>query len=122
MIDRSPNNRQAESDIDGFVKGQRLEGNETLIVIHADVAVDIATFRRQEGRIWRQRALHLKTLSSGCLNRRHDDAFLFPLAKQAMLAGVWIEAADCQPWWSSAQSLHGLMAELQCLQDSLHSE
>ena len=40
MIDRGPYDWKSEGDVDSFVEGKGLDGDESLVVVHADIGID----------------------------------------------------------------------------------
>ena len=41
MINRGADEGEAKSDVHRFVEGEGFEGNEALVMVHRDVAVDV---------------------------------------------------------------------------------
>ena len=94
MIDTGANDGQPQCDVDGVVKSQRLQRDQALIVIHADVDVGQLSHSRRERGVGRGRADCRDPQSPGGVDGRLDDRLLFAMAEQAVLAGVGIEAAN----------------------------
>src|SRR5262249_47378834 len=82
-----------QRDIDAAVEGERLDGNERLVVIHGHGGVIGAARLDVEERIGGVRARHHNALGGHGVDRRLDDLDL--LATDApVFAGVWVEASD----------------------------
>ena len=43
MVHGRPNDGEAEGDVDGRVKRQRFQWDQSLVVVHADVAIRLAS-------------------------------------------------------------------------------
>ena len=92
MIGRRSHNRQAERDIDAFVKMQRLQRNESLVMIEAQRCVIRCACARAKHRISRMRAANINaslrnSAKAGSIN------FPFLVSKHALFPGVGLSPA-----------------------------
>ena len=95
MVDAGADDRQAQGDIHRIVEMQQLQGNQPLVVVHADHRVAGPLNREVEQGVRAVRSARGDSLLLGRADRRRDQA-LFLVAEQALLAGVGIERQDRQ--------------------------
>ena len=96
MIDRDTHNRQSQRDIHAGVKGEHLEWDVTLVVVHANDGVQLAPAVRDEGRIGRNWTFYLEAFTASRRNSGLDEALFFQVAEKAVLARMRIQAADAK--------------------------
>ena len=87
--------REAEGDVHAGVEGVELEGDETLVVIHAEDAVEVAFDGAEEDGVGREGAGEVGGEAAGDegANGGGDEVGFFA-AEVAVLAGVGVEAGD----------------------------
>jgi hypothetical protein len=90
VIGRGAHERQAERDVDAAVEGQRLEGNQRLVVIHGDHGVIGGARLGVEQGVGRMRTRHGETLG-GKLGDGGSDHVELLATDEAAFAGVRIE-------------------------------
>ena len=93
VIGRSTYERQPQCDIYRVIKGQRLDRNQCLIVIHAQSYVIGTTCPFVEKCISRQGADSVNSFGAQLLDRRSNYCFIL-FAECTVLARMWIETGD----------------------------
>ena len=73
VVDGSADKRKSEGDVDGAVEGECFQGDEPLIVIHADVGVGVLAPRGKESGVRRQWIGDVDALVPGRIDRGLDD-------------------------------------------------
>ena len=96
VIDGCADQGKSEGDIDCAIEGQGLEGDVSLVVIHADESVGRFASFREEGGIGGQRTVDVDSASLGRFDFGNDDALFFAITEQAVLSGVRIESKSEQ--------------------------
>ena len=97
VIDRGPDDRQAEGHVDRLTERKQLHRNQTLIVVAGDDDVEFAAGGAEEHRVARKRAMRRRcprARQPSIAGRMTSDS---SRAEQAVLAGVRIEAGDGDP-------------------------
>src|SRR6185312_7317079 len=122
VINARTDYRKPQGDVDAGIEGQGLEGNVTLIVIHADVRVSLAAPPGEKGSIRRQRPGDLNPRRAYRLDRRNDESLLLTLTEEAILTCMRIEAADDEFWCPTTQALHGIDRELEDIANARHTQ
>ncbi len=122
MIDRGPDDRQAEGDVHGVIEGQGLERDVPLIVIHADECVSGLPGSGQEGGVGGNRTADLDTPVAGGIQLRRDDGFLFPVSEETVLSGVGVEAEGDQPGLTALQAGQGGVSQFNDLPQTFPGE
>jgi hypothetical protein len=91
MIDRGPDDRQAERDIHGLAERQQLDRNQSLVVIAGDDGVELAAGGADEHSVGRKGPPHVNPGSPAGLHGRRQHRTVFR-TDDAVLAGVRVEA------------------------------
>ena len=94
MIDRGPYDWESEGDVDRFFKGESFNGDESLVVIHADVGIDIPASGFGESGVGWEGTGQLTTLCSHLFDGWQDDFFFLTVSEQPVFPRVWIETTD----------------------------
>src|SRR5581483_3357510 len=93
VVDRRPDDRQAQRDVDRLAERDQLHRNEPLIVVAGHHDVELAPGGTNEHRVGRKRPGHVDAARSTGRNRRDDRALLFG-AEHAVFAGMRVEAGN----------------------------
>ena len=93
MVGRGADEGKTERDVDAAVEVERLQGNERLVVIHAEGRVIAPPRRRVEQRVGRERPERVDALLAQQPDRRLDRLDLLAPHGSAF-AGMRIEARD----------------------------
>src|SRR5687767_9487704 len=116
VIDRGPDKRQTQRDVDRLAKRQTPHRNHCLIVITRDDGVELAARGAQKHGISRKRSLYIDFFEPAArLYRRHNLRRLFH-SKQAAFRSVWIERCDCESRALDSPTLKFTIGEI----DDLH--
>ena len=91
MIHAGPNDGQPQCRVDTCIKIQGLERDQTLIVVHANVAVGLLSTPLNKARVGGNRAFDIDSFFHRQLHRRFDHLFFLVIAKQTVLARVRIQ-------------------------------
>lgn len=97
MVRAGPWKWQAQRDIHPFIEGVELERDQTLVMIHAQNAVELALYDAIKKCIRRMRARNLRRTIQGEAKRfncRRDDIDLFS-AQIPILTGVRVQTGNC---------------------------
>ena len=84
----------ATADVDRFVKGESFNGDESLVVVHADVGIDIPASGFGESGVGWEGTGQVATLVPHLLDGRQDDFFFLTVSEQPVFPRVWIETTD----------------------------
>src|SRR5262249_44829767 len=96
MIRRSTREGEPERDVDALLKGERLERNQRLLMIHEDRRVVTGARGTMNHGVGRMRPGHVEILAASRLDRGLDDVDLLA-AKASLLSGMGIEPAHRKP-------------------------
>ena len=121
MIDGGAYDGETEGDVDAEVEGERLEGDEALVVVGADVGIDLFSERGEEGGVGRERADDIDAFGTGFFQTRDEELDLFAPEKAAF-AGMGIEAGHGEFGLAAADGLHRLMGEADDFEDALFAK
>ena len=92
VIDRRPDDGQAERHVDRAAEGEQLHRNQSLVVVAGNDGVEFAARGASEDRVAGKRAVDDgATRARACLDGRPQDVGLFR-SEKAFLAGVRVEA------------------------------
>ena len=112
MIDRSPYDGESEGDVDRFIEGKRLDGDKSLVVVHADVGIDFLPPGFRKCGIWWEGTRQVATLCFHLFDGRQDDPFFLAVPEQTVFPGVWVEPANGDPRLFAKQLLMGIPGQL----------
>ena len=97
MIDRGPYDWESEGEVDRFVERKGLDGDERLVVVHADVGIDIPASGFGESGVGGEGAGQITTLCPQLFDGWQDDFFFLTVSEQPVFPRVWIETTDGDP-------------------------
>src|ERR1700730_9410120 len=103
VIDRRPDDGQAERHVDRLPERHELDRNQPLIVIARHDHVEVAAAGAHEDGVARERTGHLDAARAARLDRRPDRRLLF-MSEQTMLARVRVQAGHRNPRPRDAES------------------
>ena len=86
MINAGSYHRQSKRNVDARIKVQCFERYQSLVVVHADVAIGGFALPRQERCVRRKRTPNIHALLCRGIDRGKDQVFFFPIAEQAAFA------------------------------------
>ena len=96
MVRRGAYEREAESNVDGVIEGQRLDRDQRLVVIHAQGRIIGGARPFVEQRVGGKRTFCIDPLRDEPRDsRRHDRAIL--LAERTGFAGMRVEPGNHKP-------------------------
>ena len=93
VVDRCPDNRQANANVDRVVEVDQFHRNVALIVIHGNGKLEVTVKGFVEERVSREWSVAVDTLRSGGLNRRPNHCIVLR-PKEAVLSCVWIQSTN----------------------------
>ena len=96
MIDGGSDYRQPQCDIDPVVEMQELEGDQTLVVVHADYCVIVSGGRLQENGVGRKGPLGLNAKPTGLFYGR-GYLQLFFIAEETLFTRMRIKPGNRYP-------------------------
>ena len=94
MIDRGPDERQPERDVDRFAEGEAFDRNQPLIVIAGDDDLEVAACSARKHGISRMRTANIDaiTITASFDRRNHFGCFFIP--EESTFSAVWIDGGD----------------------------
>ncbi|HMI54729.1 MAG TPA: hypothetical protein VK494_00935, partial [Gemmatimonadaceae bacterium] len=97
MIRRCARKWQTKRDVHGAPERGDLDGRHSDIVVGRDHSVEFPAHRPHENRVGGKRSLD--RCGPRCGGKKRS---VFA-AKPAAITGVWIESAECDPWFGDAK-------------------
>ena len=97
MIDRGPYDWKSEGDVDSFVEGKGLDGDESLVVVHADIGIDFPSPGFGESGVGGEGTGQVATLVPHLLDGWQDDFFFLTVSEKSIFTRVRVESADGDP-------------------------
>ena len=122
MINGSSDDWKSERGIDGIVKSQSFQGDVTLIMVHANNAVEILASLGKECRIGGQGTGYVDAIGPSDFQSRLYNLLLLSVTEETVFTSVRIETATDQSRFLSTNAPHGLLAKFNNLKDTLLRE
>jgi hypothetical protein len=96
MIDRRPDNRETERDVDCAPERDQLDRDQSLIVIARDDDVELSAPGANKNSVGGERTGDVDAPGAAAGDRRLDDLLLLQ-AEQSVFSGMGIESGNAQP-------------------------
>ena len=122
MVNTRPWHRQSKGDVHRPVKGNHLDRDVSLVVVHADDGVISLTGLWRKGGVARHGAGRIDTTSPCRRDRRRDYSLLLTSTEQTVFAGMGIEPADQQPRRTTSDPPQRGSGQIEDIGDSLGRE
>src|SRR5690606_37486188 len=100
VIDRSSDDRKANRNVHPVLDPHDLDRAVALVMIHRYHEVEVAAVGAEEKCIGRQGTIHVPAPSTGLGHGWFDLFALFATPEQPVLAGMRVDPANADPWFS----------------------
>src|SRR6478609_3344776 len=92
VVDRGPDDRQADRHVDARLEAEHLDGAVPLVVVHRDDEVVVAAAGEEEQGVRREGPVDVDAVGAGRLDPGVDLRLLLAVAEETVLTGVRVDA------------------------------